>query len=167
MSFALSNVMIGSGQGVSIKDSGVALSSVGGGTIANSGNFARNYDTASGTTTVAHGLGKSPTIVNLNTMLSLNSTSGNTGGFALSSGSYTSLNGNNNVGIQIYLAFSAQYQDPRVWTDTTNASYIINTTGQGQSCVISVNSTNITFTWTRIGTGLSGGGFLYSWNAIA
>lgn len=163
MSFALSNVMIGSGQGVSIKDSGVALSSLGG-IITNTGTFTRNMNTVDETTSVAHGLGKTPLKINLTTTYADGATSrhfiGNSfGTYMPSTNSNISINSWNNQS-------SSTAASGGCFSSDTVISYIYKDSFGGMSCSITADDTYMYFTWTKTIYGGSGD-ILYLWDATA
>jgi hypothetical protein len=136
MSFALSNIVIGSGSGTSIKDSGTALSSLGGMTFRSGLNgFSGNEIYTGLTTVIAHGLGKIPTYIKTDVYAKMSSPTfwNNSSGYYLN-------------GTQICSGLTSSY------ALTGSGSYAIQVFstygGYNAQGSISVNSTNITITWT-------------------
>ena len=95
--------------------------------------------TASGTQTIAHGLGSVPKYVKLDVTLWNN----NTGVLYFSFGTY---NGTTNSSIYGSTSFGAGN------SSTNGVSMYVTSTSSGATGVITVDSTNITITWTKVGT---------------
>lgn len=162
MSFALSNVMIGSGEGVSIKDSGVALSGLGGISI-NSGIFEKAFNDTNTPTTISHNLGKTPKRV------SLISTSGSGSGtnhyIGFSQGTYI-----NNSNICIYSYANQTNSTSASGSSGTLTNYISNIFKLSASqlqCSITTDNTNIYFNWTKGSSTTDTQTVCYLWEAIA
>jgi hypothetical protein len=116
-----------------------------------SGSFTRNYNTASGAQTIAHGLGRIPKTLRID-MIGAN---GITNRVSFSRGVFT-VSGTNCV----YKgnSFISSYTDTA--GTNTNIIYLDDVTnGVGpttNSATVTVDATNITLTWTLTGSGLAG-----------
>lgn len=117
----------------------------------------RAGNTAAGTQTIAHGLGKTPRLVKIYaTFLVPQSTSGTANAVAVSSGAYNGTNTN-------CIWYSTLGSNSTSTSQGTDGSHIIylqdNGTGGGslgQQATIAVDSTNITLTWTVINSSVFG-----------
>jgi hypothetical protein len=141
MSFALSNIVIGSGSGTAIKDSGTALSSLGGSSYSTGvqGQFnSTNYPTTP-TTTWAHNLGKTPSKVEF-TMVSVMNTQDP---FGLCNGCYTA-SSQSCVNIKSINGTISQ-----IYQDASYAIYVYDDASRYIRGLVSVSSTNITITWSK------------------
>jgi hypothetical protein len=101
------------------------------------------YDatTASGSQTIAHGLGTTPAVVRLR---------GSYGGANWSASSFGVFNGSTNS-VSWETSNAAGAGD--AGADTTNSIYMVKSTvGNRQTGVVSVDATNITITWTKVGS---------------
>lgn len=115
------------------------LSEAVGGITFNHGLATRSGNASSGDQTIAHGLGKTPAVVKLVAMKS----AGDNGGVSLSFGSYKSGS---------VRSLTAEY----ILSINSSTSNIISIVDYGggnkQEATISVDSTNITLSWTKTGT---------------
>lgn len=122
----------------------------------------RDLSTASGSQTIAHGLGKTPKFVRINGQAYIAPSAAE---FAMSDGVY---NGTTTSTIYNSSKFtngsSGSYQGTNVNTDTTNVINLV-FTGASQVATVSVDSTNITLSWTKTGTP-TGTGYI-RWEAYA
>lgn len=114
----------------------------------------RTSTTASGSQTIAHGLGIAPKIVKISATLN----TGTTNTFT-STGVY---NGTTTSCVYVYSAASNNTSG----TDSTNIIKITDSLGQSQVATCTVDATNITLTWTYSAT-LAGGTIQIMWEAQA
>lgn len=110
----------------------------------------REYNAASGTQTIAHGLGRTPKYVKITAMHTSNYVSGGASSYlpSMSTGVY---NGSTTATIFNIPTTNGGSTS----TDTTNIVYIIETISTidaSQIATCSVDSTNITLTWTKLNT---------------
>lgn len=114
------------------------LSEVAGGVTFNHGLATRSGNASSGDQTIAHGLGKTPTVVKLVAM----KPAGDNGGISISFGNYK----NNSV-----RSLSSEY----ILSVNSSTSNILSIVDYGsankQEATISVDSTNLTLSWTKTG----------------
>lgn len=99
-------------------------------------------NTASGTTTIAHGLGRTPKRIRLTAIRGENSGTSNP---VQSVGTY-----NGSVTRTIYHGNTGGVFV--VGTDTTNVIYLIQSTGNSQAATATMDATNVTLTWTKTGS---------------
>lgn len=114
----------------------------------------RTSTTASGSQTIAHSLGTTPKLVRINAILATGTSTHFT-----SVGTY---NGSTTSCIYVYSASS----NGTSGNDSTNIIKLTDSLGQSQVATISVDSTNITLTWTYSAT-LAGGTIQILWEALA
>jgi len=105
----------------------------------------RAMNASSGAVTVAHGLGIAPKLVRVTALVANTTTN------EIRSSSYGAFDGTNNRCTYWHVLPSTP--ETTISTDTTNAIHLRGTTQtKGQDCVLSVDATNITFTWANVAT---------------
>ena len=111
-----------------------------------SGVASRGFSTASGDQVIAHGLGKTPKKVRISAYVSVGTTSAKE---ASSMGSY---DGTNNV--CVYVEQDNNGDRSIVQSDGSNAVVMIwgSNANDSQKAVITVDGTNITLAWVKVGT---------------
>ncbi len=120
----------------------------------------RSSATASGSQTIAHGLGTTPKYVRLTARLVVGS--GTLTALAISDGTY-----NGSTTATVYSLIVENNTNDST-SDTTNGIFLgtDNTRTNTQAAVVTFDATNITLTWTKSGTPASGTIFIM-WEAIA
>jgi hypothetical protein len=108
------------------------------------GQSTRTADTASGSQTIAHGLGKTPRKVTISSSLLIA-----TNCWAMSIGNYDGTSTN-----CIFIGSPTNVTGANASGDTTNIVYMYRADGTAgsQAATIAVDATNITLTWTKTGT---------------
>lgn len=113
------------------------------------GASSRAANTASGSQTIAHGLGRTPKLVQISARKALFNSGANQVIMDTSDGWY-----NGSITATVYNTANtrATHESLSTGTDTTNIIFISDASGT-QSATISVDATNITLTWTLGGSG--------------
>lgn len=126
----------------------------------------RAYNTASGTQTIAHGLSTTPKYVRITASHGGSMQMQGYGNLGLPTYSIGVYNGTTTSCVYYSTGYS-QYTSGASATDTTNIIYIRedNATTNTQVATISVDSTNITLTWTKTGTLIGTGDIAILWEA--
>lgn len=124
--------------------SGANLTNIASAIIFKNGSFTRAGDTASGTQTIAHGAGKIPKFIRIDSVW-FNGSGNNIS--ATSNGCY-----NGTTTSCAYLLTSSSATPPLSAVDSTNIINLNQGASLSQVATVSVDITNITLTWTRTGS---------------